>query len=78
MTTMSLSSLQRKTNLADESGIRRREQLTRLGQKGQGVTADAAAREAIDAGSLAGAALPAATAHPQDRLRTIVEHQQRV
>ena len=48
--------------------------MTIFGQTGQGVTPDGAAREAIDAGRLPGTAIPAATADPKDRLRTIVEH----
>ena len=49
--------------------------MTIFGQTGQGLTPDGAEREATDAGSLPGAAFPAATAHAKDRLRTIVEHQ---
>jgi hypothetical protein len=49
--------------------------VTIFGQTGQGLTPDGAEREATDAGSLPGAAFPAATAHAKDRLRTIVEHQ---
>jgi hypothetical protein len=49
--------------------------VTIFGQEGQGVTPDGATREAISVGNPPGAAFPAATANPKDRLRTIVEHQ---
>jgi hypothetical protein len=50
---------------------------TAVSADGDKLAADDTSRD-HDVLVVAAAALPAATAHPQDRLLTIVEHQQRV